>query len=81
MDTCELCPTTTNAIERKNAEYKGSQPVPLKVALPNLYQLDKAVFQAYCMFQWYILNLPKQVSHIPSCRSNTSQGRTKKAIP
>ena len=42
-ETWELCPATTNAVERKNAECKENQPLPLKVALANMYKLDKAV--------------------------------------
>jgi len=42
-ETWELCPATTIAVERKNAECKENQPLPLKVALASLYKLDKAV--------------------------------------
>ena len=43
MDFWQLCLTTTNAVERKNAQCKESRPLPIKLALANLYRLDKAV--------------------------------------
>ena len=33
MDFWQLCPTTTNAVERKNAQCKESRPIPIKLAL------------------------------------------------
>lgn len=39
----ESCPTTTNAVERKNKDSHGKTPLPLQSALINLYKLDKAV--------------------------------------
>ena len=36
------CPTTTNAVERKNYESKTDRPQPLKLAMINLYKLDKS---------------------------------------
>ena len=35
------CPTTTNAVERKDYECKTDRPQPLKLAMINLYKLDK----------------------------------------
>ena len=34
--------TTTNAVERKNYECKTDRPQPLKLAMINLYELDKS---------------------------------------
>ena len=34
--------TTTNAVERKNYECKTDRPQPLKLAMINLYKLDKS---------------------------------------
>ena len=42
-DTWERCPSTTNAVERRNAECKTKQPVSLQQALTNVYRLDKSV--------------------------------------
>ena len=39
----EKCPSTTNAVERRNADCKQKQPIPIKMAMINIYQLDKAV--------------------------------------
>ena len=39
----EKCPSTTNAVERRNADCKQKQPIPLKMAMFNIYKLDKAV--------------------------------------
>ena len=39
----EKCPSTTNAVECRNADCKQKQPIPLKMAMINIYQLDKAV--------------------------------------
>ena len=37
------CPSTSNAVERKNSECKEKHPLPLKAAMINVYNLDKAV--------------------------------------
>ena len=42
-ETWHLCPATTNAVERKNLECKANRPLSLKVAMTNVYRLDKAV--------------------------------------
>ena len=39
----EKCPSTTNAVERRNAECKQKQTIPLKMAMLDIYKLDKAV--------------------------------------
>ena len=39
----EKYPSTTNAVERRNADCKLKQPIPLKIAMLNIYKLDKAV--------------------------------------
>ena len=39
----DKCPSTTNAVERKNAECQQKQPIPLKMAMINSYNLDKSV--------------------------------------
>ena len=39
----DKCPSTTNAVERRNAECKQKQPIPLKMAMVNIYNLDKSV--------------------------------------
>ncbi len=39
----DKCPSTSNAVERRNAECKASQPVALKLAMINIYNLDKSV--------------------------------------
>lgn len=37
------CPSTSNAVERKNAECKEKHPLPLKAAMINVYNIDRAV--------------------------------------
>ena len=39
----DRCPSTTNAVEGRNAECKSKQPVALQHALTNVYRLDKCV--------------------------------------
>ena len=39
----DRCPSTTNAVERRNAECKSKQPVALQHALTNVYRLNKCV--------------------------------------
>ena len=39
----DRCPSTTNAVEHRNAECKSKQPVALQHALTNVYKLDKSV--------------------------------------
>ena len=39
----DRCPSTTNAVERRNAECKSKQSVALQHALTNVYKLDKSV--------------------------------------
>ena len=36
------CPTTTNAVERKNRECKTDRPLPLRLAMMNVYKMDKS---------------------------------------
>ena len=40
-ETWKNCPTTTNAVERKNYECKTDTPQSLKLAIINVYKLDK----------------------------------------
>ena len=40
-ETWKNCPTTTNAVERKNYECKTDTPQSLKLAMINVYKLDK----------------------------------------
>ena len=42
-ETWRNCPSTTNAVERKNYESKTGHPQPLKLAMMNLYKLDKSI--------------------------------------
>ena len=42
-DTWTNCPTTTNAVERKNKDCKTDRPQPLKLAMINIYRIDKNV--------------------------------------
>ena len=35
------CPNTTNAVERKNKDYKTDNPKSLKLAMVKVYKLDK----------------------------------------
>ena len=39
----DRCLSTTNAVERRNAECKSKQPVVLQHALTNVYKLDKSM--------------------------------------
>ena len=39
----EKCPSTANAIECRNTGCKQKQPIPLKMAMINIYILDEAV--------------------------------------
>ena len=36
------CPSTSNAVERKNSECKERHPLPLKAAMINVYNIDRA---------------------------------------
>ena len=36
------CPSTSNAVERRNAECKEKLPLPLKAAMINVYNIDRA---------------------------------------
>ena len=68
--TWESCPTTTNAVERKNQDCKQSQPLEIQAAFVNVYRMDKAA----CL------------QHIAACeqvrlsyRSTTQEAREKQA--
>ena len=37
------CPSTTNAVERKNKDCKSDNPKSLKMAMTNVYKIDKVV--------------------------------------
>ena len=48
----EKCPSTTNAIEHRNTGCKQKQPIPLKMAMINLYRLDEAVSASTLLHEW-----------------------------
>ena len=39
----KCCPSTSNAIKRKNSECKEKHPLPLKAAMINVYNIDRVV--------------------------------------
>ena len=68
--TWQNCPTTTNAVERKNRDSKQSQPVETKAAFVNTYRLDKAACLQY-------IAAPEEVRL--SYRDTSQEGREKQA--
>ncbi len=40
-ETWSSCPATTNAVERTNGDCKSDSPQPLKLAMINVYKIDK----------------------------------------
>ena len=48
----EKCPSTTNAIEHINTGCKQKQPIPLKMAMINIYRLDEAVSASTLLHKW-----------------------------
>ena len=47
LDTWKRCPSSTNAVERKNRDCKTGTPQSLLPALVSLYKMDKAVCAKY----------------------------------
>ena len=45
--TWDRCPTSTNAVERKNQDSKQSQPVEMKTAFVKVYRMDKTAHLQY----------------------------------
>ena len=45
--TWDRCPTSTNAVERKNQDSKQSQPVEIKTAFVKVYHMDKTAHLQY----------------------------------
>ena len=45
--TWDSCPTSTNAVERKNQDSKQSQLVEIKTAFVKVYRMDKAAHLQY----------------------------------
>ena len=42
-DSWSYCPSTTNAVERRNRECKSDRTQQLKIAITNVYKLDKMI--------------------------------------
>ena len=61
----DKCPTTMNAVERKNKDSKGPQPLDLKQALLRVYRIDKAsVFSTLLLKREFELGAEKLLTKL-----------------
>ena len=63
-DSWRKCPSTTNAVERKNKDCKTDNVQPLKLAMTSVYKLDKVqCFKHMAAEEGACRTVAKQMKH------------------
>ena len=80
-DSWRKCPSTTNAVERKNKDCKTDNVQPLKLAITSVYKLDKVqCFKHMAAEEGASVSYRSQTDEARKCRATARQKQRMKAV-